>query len=244
MFALLFVPRCTPHLSHLSETEAGSLNGVCYMWWDEFPFLALAGDPNLPMMQETAQRTMARILRFKSLACQESALHGLGHWQRDHDRQASAIIDGFLAANPEIDTRLVSYANSVLRLRALGWFIIHRSVNWLHLRLRAFLEQAHQFSGESSTLASTSRSSFASRSRVAVSSCGSIPRGIGSTAAQADCRGRTASGRRAPTPFVQRGCCMKSSAAAEIGVRSKSFLTVQTYSRPILGTDGLVSRNR
>jgi len=34
LFAQLFVPRCTPHLSHLSETEAGSLNGVCYMWWD------------------------------------------------------------------------------------------------------------------------------------------------------------------------------------------------------------------
>ena len=112
LFAQLFVPRCTPHLSHLSETEAGSLNGVCYMWWDGFPCLALAGDPNLPRMQETALRTMARILGFKSLACQESALHGLGHWQRDHDRQVCAIIDGFLAANPEIDTRLVSYANS------------------------------------------------------------------------------------------------------------------------------------
>ena len=112
LFAQLFVPRCTPHLSHLSETEAGSLNGVCYMWWDGFPCLALARDPNLPMMQETALRTMARILGFKSLACQESALHGLGHWQRDHDRQVSAIIDDFLAANPEIDTRLVSYANS------------------------------------------------------------------------------------------------------------------------------------
>jgi hypothetical protein len=112
LFAQLFVPRCTPHLSHLSETEAASLNGVCYMWWDGFPCLALAGDPNLPTMQETALRAMARILGFKSLACQESALHGLGHWQRDHDRQVSAIIDGFLDANPDIDTRLIRYANS------------------------------------------------------------------------------------------------------------------------------------
>jgi hypothetical protein len=79
LFAQLFVPRCTPHLSHLSETEARSQNGV---WWDEFPCLALAGDPNLPTMQETALRTMARILGFSSIACQESALHGLGHWQR------------------------------------------------------------------------------------------------------------------------------------------------------------------
>jgi len=111
-FAQLFVPRCTPHLSHLSETDAGPLNGVCYMWWDEFPCLALAGDPNRPMMQEAALCTMARILVFQSPACQESALHGLGHWQRDHDRQVCAIIDGFLAANPDIDPRLIGYANA------------------------------------------------------------------------------------------------------------------------------------
>jgi hypothetical protein len=64
LFAQLFVSRCTPHLSHLSETDAGSLNSVCYMWWDGFPRLALAGDPNRPMMQEAALCTMARILGF------------------------------------------------------------------------------------------------------------------------------------------------------------------------------------
>ena len=112
LFAQLFVPRCTAHLSHLSETEAGSLNGVCYMWWDGFPCLALAGDPNLPIMQETALRTMASILGLESLACQESALHGLGHWQGTHVRQVNAIIDGFLDENPEIDTRLISYAHA------------------------------------------------------------------------------------------------------------------------------------
>ena len=60
LFTQLFVPRCTPHLSHLSGTDAGSLNGVCYMWWDAFPCLALPGDPNLRTTQETALRTMAR----------------------------------------------------------------------------------------------------------------------------------------------------------------------------------------
>ena len=63
-------------------------------------------------MQETALRTMARILSFNSLACQESALHGLGHWQRDHDREVSAIIDCFLDANPDTDTRRIRYASS------------------------------------------------------------------------------------------------------------------------------------
>jgi hypothetical protein len=111
LFAQLFEPRCTPRLSHLSETDAGSLNSVCHMWWDAFPCLALPADPNLRTMQEAALRTMARILGFQSLPCQEeSALHGLGHWQRHHDREVRAIIDGLLAANAEIDPHLMSYA--------------------------------------------------------------------------------------------------------------------------------------
>jgi hypothetical protein len=73
--------------------------------------LALASDPNLPRMQETALRTMARTFSAsKSLAC--STLHGLGHWQRDHERQVTAIIDGLLDA-----PRLISYAHSA----RCGW---------------------------------------------------------------------------------------------------------------------------
>jgi hypothetical protein len=37
LFAHLFAPRCTPHLSHLDEPGAGPLNVTCYMWWDIFP---------------------------------------------------------------------------------------------------------------------------------------------------------------------------------------------------------------
>ena len=78
-FAELFAPRCTPHLSHLSEAAAGPLNGVCYMWWDEFPCLALPDDPHRDAMHGAALRTMESILALDSPACHESALHGLGH---------------------------------------------------------------------------------------------------------------------------------------------------------------------
>jgi len=38
LFDQLFAPRCTPHLSHLSEvSRRARINRVCYMWWDEFP---------------------------------------------------------------------------------------------------------------------------------------------------------------------------------------------------------------
>ena len=112
LFAKLFEPRCTPSLCHLSEADAGTLNCVCYMWWDTFPSLTLAGEPDLPTLHETALRTMERTLRLNSIACQESALHGLGHWQRDYDQKVGQIIDRFCDAHPQADPRLLAYAKS------------------------------------------------------------------------------------------------------------------------------------
>lgn len=112
LFMKLFTPRCTQSLSHLSEADAGTLNCVCYMWWDVFPSLALAGDPDLPILHETALRTMERILHLNSIACQESALHGLGHWQRDYSERVAQIIERFCEAHSKADPRLLAYAQS------------------------------------------------------------------------------------------------------------------------------------
>ena len=109
-FKKIFVPRCTAHLSHLSEADAGTLNCVCYMLWDEFPSIALAGDPDLPQLHNAALGTMETILGLDSLACQESALHGLGHWQSQYPTEVAAIIDRFLARQP--NDRIVNYANA------------------------------------------------------------------------------------------------------------------------------------
>lgn len=112
LFAQIFRPRCSAHLSHLSEVEAGSLNVVCYMWWDEFPCLALQGDPHAAFLHDTASRAMQKILGLRSLACEESALHGLGHWRRGHERRVESIIDHFVVTNPQTDPRLLAYAQS------------------------------------------------------------------------------------------------------------------------------------
>ena len=112
LFTKLFEPRCAPSLSHLSESDAGTLNCVCYMWWDAFPSLALAGDPDLPTLHDCALRTMERILDLNSIACQESALHGLGHWQRNYSEEVTQIIDRFCEAHSKADPRLLAYARS------------------------------------------------------------------------------------------------------------------------------------
>ena len=112
LFSRLFEPRCARLLSHLSEADAGTLNCVCYMWWDVFPSLALAGDPDLPTLHESALLTMERVPHLDSIACRESALHGLGHWQRDYTEKVIQIIDRFCEAHSKADPRLLAYAQS------------------------------------------------------------------------------------------------------------------------------------
>jgi hypothetical protein len=55
---------------------------------------------------------MERILTLALLACQESALHGLGHWQRQYPVQVKTIIDRFLGNSVDLDARLVACAKS------------------------------------------------------------------------------------------------------------------------------------
>lgn len=106
LFEQLFAVRCSPHLSHRDEPGANPLNSVCYMWWDVLPV-----DASFPQMADTLLGVMIRSLALDSVACQESALHGLGHWRGDesHVRQT---IDDFLARSPDLRPDLRQYALS------------------------------------------------------------------------------------------------------------------------------------
>jgi len=55
---------------------------------------------------------MADILTIDRVACQESALHGLGHWQRRWPTEVARIIDEFLARNANARAELLAYARS------------------------------------------------------------------------------------------------------------------------------------
>jgi hypothetical protein len=112
LFAHLFDRRCTPHLSHRDEPGAGPLNGVCYMWWDVFPAAAAPRDPNRRAIDEAILSTMDRILQLSSPACRESALHGLGHWQRAYPATVTAIIDSFLDRHLGLSGGLRAYAHA------------------------------------------------------------------------------------------------------------------------------------
>jgi hypothetical protein len=112
LFRKLILPRCSSHLSHREEPGRSPLNAVCYMWWDVMP---VYGGPVLADRQAlylVALETMAKILKFDSLACQESALHGLGHWHRIFPQRIESLIDEFLWLHANARPELLTYARS------------------------------------------------------------------------------------------------------------------------------------
>lgn len=104
LFRDLFAVRCWPVLGHLSE-ESGPLNSACYMWWDFDCWHSTPSSPLLAVMRST--------LAIDHVACQESALHGLGHWYyRQHRKEAEGIIEEFLERGQNLRIELRQYAHA------------------------------------------------------------------------------------------------------------------------------------
>jgi hypothetical protein len=115
LFAECFARRCTPHLSHLDEPGASPLNMACYMWWDILPLAAQPNHPDQTGLDREVLEVMESTLRLDSVACQESALHGLGHWQRFYPQRVGEIIDAFLQSQKNLREELRTYAVSAGR---------------------------------------------------------------------------------------------------------------------------------
>lgn len=112
LFRELFMPRCSPHLSHRDEPGAAPLNAVCYMWWDAMPVHGGPDPADRLALRREVLETMMQILRLDSLACQESALHGLGHNRQHFPAEVEAGIDDFLRGHPNVRAELAIYARS------------------------------------------------------------------------------------------------------------------------------------
>ena len=112
LFAHLFANRCSPHLSHLDERGANPLNGACYMWWDLFPTWGHPESSTDALVDAELLMVMQHVLAVDALACQESALHGLGHWHLRYPAEVEEAIDVFLERQPQLDLRLRQYAFS------------------------------------------------------------------------------------------------------------------------------------
>jgi hypothetical protein len=112
LFRELFVPRCSPHLSHRNCPGAAPLNSICYMWWDVMPVYGGPNPQDQAVLHRAALETMEAILAFDSIACQESALHGLGHWHSRYPAETEAIVARYLTSHPLLPEPLRIYARS------------------------------------------------------------------------------------------------------------------------------------
>lgn len=110
LFARLFQPRCAPILSHLDEPGGAALNRICYMWWDVVPLAAVSKPDQPDPIHDACLSVMRDTLLLPNPACQENALHGLGHWARAYPEFTAATIDAYLAANPNLRPELARYA--------------------------------------------------------------------------------------------------------------------------------------
>lgn len=80
---------------------------ICYMFWDLIPWVNGGTDTKVAL---AFFDIVEDILSLNHIACQESAIHGLGHVYREHSLRVENIIDGFLADNSKIRPDLKNYA--------------------------------------------------------------------------------------------------------------------------------------
>ena len=109
LYEQCFARRCSSHLSHIDEPGANPLNMVCYMWWDIIPLYGKPDDPAHSEMDEAILQVMESTLQLDSIACRESALHGLGHWQHAYPERVGQIIDRFSMRQPDLPEKLRTY---------------------------------------------------------------------------------------------------------------------------------------
>lgn len=110
-----FAAYCAKYFSHLSRgpEPARPLNTACYMLWDmdgvECP--AINGDVD---MLDASLDVLSFALDTNNWACQESALHGLGHLAMSHGKQTAPVIQTCLRRRP-LPAELRAYAERALR---------------------------------------------------------------------------------------------------------------------------------
>lgn len=111
LYRELFVPRCAERLGHLSE-QGGRLEMICYMFWDVASFGGPPGEREGNLFEDAVLDVLEDTLYLEHAACQESAVHGLGHRIGRHPERAPAILDRWLKAGPVRDPRLRPYAEA------------------------------------------------------------------------------------------------------------------------------------
>lgn len=108
LYLHLFEKQALPALSHLNHTQ-NSLNNICYMFWDISPLAYWEKENDKLFYYEMVLDTLKFALKLKNIACQESALHGLGHLYPYMPKQVQNLI---LENQKIIPAELVEYSKA------------------------------------------------------------------------------------------------------------------------------------
>jgi hypothetical protein len=85
------------------------------MWWDLIPIGGQPDSPDHTDLDREILGVMESTLRIDSVPCQESALHGLGHWHLQYPQRVEGIIETFLKEHGKIREELQRYAINAAR---------------------------------------------------------------------------------------------------------------------------------
>lgn len=107
VFSFVFNQRCREAVSNRADLSSATYGYMCYMWWDVFPRHGVPFEAHLQETDRAIQRLLAKQLTLQSVACKESALHGLGHWHAAFSDFVEKTIAG---ASLEIPESLKEYA--------------------------------------------------------------------------------------------------------------------------------------
>ncbi len=81
------------------------------MFWDRF-LSGGAADAEQAAVDGELIEVMGKALQIEHAACQESALHGLGHWEVESEDRVHTIIDDWLVRHPHLPAPLRAYAEA------------------------------------------------------------------------------------------------------------------------------------
>ncbi len=107
LYGDLFAVRCAPVMGHPFSKP---LNGMCYMLWDLSEALEPHPEGPEPEVDEACLAILSQTLLISHIACQDSALHGLGHWASAYPERVASTIDEFLRDNPAAPSELREFA--------------------------------------------------------------------------------------------------------------------------------------
>jgi hypothetical protein len=114
----LFAPRCSDDVWIYTKP----LNHICDLLWDILVYATnnyernpdgTLRDVRVLEIDKEILGTLARILTIPSVACQQSALHGLGHLV-DFAGLGASVIQQYLDNNPDLRSDLREYAQNAL----------------------------------------------------------------------------------------------------------------------------------